>query len=298
MDHDTNEPKKGAHVDVPIWRHPDVKEFFLGVGALVLILVALQAFWPLDVPPPDASDPTPSITEAPTDEATSSGAAISAERVREILRANPDIVVEALTAYEMQQREAAAARDVALVAQNSQALFGNSDDWSGGAEDAPVTLVEFFDYACSFCKRAAPEIRNLLETRDDFRLVKKEFPILSEGSVAAAEFAIATRLVAGDAAYKAFHDALMAVDRPLTQATFQRVASGLDLPVDEIAARTADPKVGEIIDANRRLASTLGIQGTPGYVLPGAILRNYQDRDGLTFAIEEAKEHLSTSPDR
>ena len=290
MNHTPTDPDHETRDDTPRRLHPEAQEFLWGILLAIVLVVgalALDRFVPLSSgTAPPAADP-------------SAEAAISADRVREILLANPDIIIiEAVSAYEMQQREADAARDATLVARNSAALFANPDDWSGGADTAPVSLVEFFDYACSFCKRAAPEIQHLLETRDDFRLVKKELPILGAGSADAAKYAIATRLVAGDAAYAAFHEALMAVDRPLVQETFERVASGLGLPAGEIAARMDDPEIGEIIDANRRLAAALGIKGTPGYVLKGAILRGYRDREGLARAIEDATDHVATAPGR
>ncbi|MEM1005944.1 MAG: thioredoxin domain-containing protein, partial [Pseudomonadota bacterium] len=113
-------------------------------------------------------------------------------QVRDYLLENPGVIVEAITLLEQQQAVAEAQADKELVAANAEELFNDGYSWVGGNPDGDITLVEFLDYRCGYCRRAVPEVASLLAEDGNIRLVIKEFPILGDASVQSSRFAVAT----------------------------------------------------------------------------------------------------------
>ena len=215
-------------------------------------------------------------------------AAFRAE-VRAYLLDNPEVLMEAIAVLEAREAAARDAADVALVQDNAAAIFDDGHSWVGGNPDGDVTLVEFVDYRCGYCRRAASAVKELIETDGNIRLVMKEFPILGEASDVSSRFAIATLLVAGDAAYEQVHDALLALQGEPTDVTLVRLAGGLGLDGDAILAGMTDPEVERIIAANRDLARTLQITGTPTFVLETELLRGFVPLDGMREIVAQVR---------
>lgn len=219
-------------------------------------------------------------------------AAFGAE-VRAYLLENPEVILEAVNKLEQQQAAAEAARDDALVAENLNALHNDGFSYVGGNPDGDITLVEFMDYRCGYCRKAAPEIEALLAADGNIRLVVKEFPILGEASVLSARFAIATRLVAGDAAYAQVHDTLIALPGEPSEVALRRVAEELSLDGEAILARMSDPEVTEQLQRTRALAQALSISGTPTFVLEEEMLRGYLPAEQLQIMVDEIRDARS-----
>ena len=152
-----------------------------------------------------------------------------------------------------------------------------------------MTIVEFSDYRCGYCRRAFPEVEELIESDGNIRFVLKEFPILGDESVAASRFAIAAKQVAGDAAYKAVHDALMSYTGAMNEAGFTRLADALGLDANAIVAAMDSDAVTEVIAANHALAQRLRINGTPGFVIGDEILRGATDLQTMQTLIARAR---------
>jgi protein-disulfide isomerase len=201
--------------------------------------------------------------------------ALLREEIRAYLLDNPEVIMEAVAVLEQRQAEDQAAADIELVRANAEALFNAPADWTGGNPQGDITLVEFMDYRCSYCRRAAPEVEALLSADGNIRLVLKEFPILGEESVAASRFAIATKQVAGDAAYKSVHDALMRYSGAMNEAGFTRLAEALGLDAGPILAEMDSDAVTGVIAANHALAQRLRINGTPAFVMDERMLRGF-----------------------
>lgn len=195
--------------------------------------------------------------------------------VRAYLMENPEVLMEAIEVLQDREAAAKAAGDAALIEQNRAAIFDDGRSWVGGNPDGDVTLVEFMDYRCSYCRRAFAEVTRLLESDGNIRFVLKEFPILGEESLLASRFAIAARNVAGDDAYKAVHDAMIAHRAPITEAALERIAADAGLDADPILSAMDAPEVAEEIRANHDLARALQINGTPGFVLGDQVLRGF-----------------------
>jgi protein-disulfide isomerase len=200
--------------------------------------------------------------------------------------------MEAIAVLEQRQAAEQAANDSALIAANAADIFDDGHSWVGGDAEGDVTLVEFFDYRCGYCRRAHPEVTELVESDGDIRIVKKEFPILGEQSLLSSRFAIAVRQVAGDAAYRAVHEALIALRGDLTEAGMAEIAgaAGLDQgQIDDVMIQMSDPQVDRIIAENRALAERLQINGTPTFVLEDRLLRGYVPLQEMRAIVEDVR---------
>ncbi|EKE45137.1 27 kDa outer membrane protein, putative [Oceaniovalibus guishaninsula JLT2003] len=210
--------------------------------------------------------------------------------VRDYLMENPEVLMEAIGVLETRQAEAQAAGDSQIVAANRDALTGDGHSWVGGNPEGDLTVVEFMDYRCGYCRRAAPEVAELLESDGNIRLIVKEFPILGEQSVLASRFAIATLREAGDAAYETVHDALIALRGDVTPEALADVARAADLDAQAILAGMDDAEVDRIITENHALAQALAINGTPSFVIGDQLVRGYVPLEAMQQIVEAERE--------
>lgn len=209
--------------------------------------------------------------------------------VRAYLLENPEVLMEAIGVLESREAEASAALDVELARANAEALFNDPASWSGGNPDGDLTLVEFIDYRCGFCKRAHPEVSELIETDGDIRIIRKEFPILGDQSLLASRFAVATLQIAGDDAYEQVSDSLMTMRSNVTDQALGTLGDTLGLPTEEIVAHMDSDAVTEVLRANQELAQRLQISGTPTFVLEDQMLRGYVPLDGLREIVSDVR---------
>ena len=209
--------------------------------------------------------------------------------VRAYLMDNPEVIMEAVTLLQNREAEAQARADDNLVSDNAAAIFDDGYSWVGGNPDGDITLVEFLDYRCGYCKRAHGEVAKLLETDGNIRLIVKELPILGDQSVLASRFAIATKQIAGDDSYKAVNDALMAYNGDVTLPALRRLGSTFGLEMDAIEARMDSDEVTMEIAQTRALAQKLQITGTPTFVMQDEMLRGYLPYDQMMALVEEKR---------
>ncbi|MEL7165762.1 MAG: DsbA family protein [Pseudomonadota bacterium] len=215
--------------------------------------------------------------------------AIFREEVRAYLMENPEVIMEAVAVLEEREAAAQAQADLSLVSDNASAIFDDGYSWVGGNPDGDITLVEFLDYRCGFCKRAHGEIAKLLEADGNIRLIVKEFPILGEQSMLASRFAVATKQIAGDDAYKSMADALMSVGGNIDMRTLKRLAETYGLDPDAIEAHMESEAVTEEIRGTRALAQKLQITGTPTFVLEDELLRGFLPFDQMLALVDEKR---------
>lgn len=197
------------------------------------------------------------------------------DEVRSYLLENPEVLMEAIAVLEAREREAQANADLALVDLHAAAIFEDGHSWVGGNPEGDITLVEFMDYRCGYCRQAFAEVERLLESDGNIRFIVKEYPILGEQSVAAARFAIATHQLHDDATYEAVHNALMTMRTDITPDSLSRLAEALALDPAPILARMDAPEVTAVIEANRQLGDLMQISGTPTFVLDDRMIRGY-----------------------
>ena len=210
-------------------------------------------------------------------------------QVREYLMANPEVIMEAVQVLEARQAEAQAQGDLNLVSDTAEAIFEDGYSWVGGNPDGDITIVEFFDYRCGFCRRAHPEVKALLETDGNIRYVAKEFPILGENSVISSRFALAVRKVAGDDAYAIANEALIALNGDMQEPVLRRLAETLDLDADAVLQAMNDEDITRQISETRALAQKLQINGTPSFIMGGQMIRGYLPLDAMQDVIAEER---------
>ncbi|RXV63272.1 disulfide bond formation protein DsbA [Roseovarius sp. A46] len=215
--------------------------------------------------------------------------ALLRKEIRAYLLENPEVIMEAVAVLEERQATGQAEADVQLVRANAEALFDAPLDWVGGNPDGDITLVEFMDYRCGYCRRAFEDVKNLVKEDGNIRFILKEFPILGEESVAASRFAIATKQVAGDDAYKSVHDALMTYNGAMNEAGFTRLADALGLDANAIIAEMQSDAVTEVIAANHALGQRLRVSGTPSFVMDDRMLRGYLPQDAMQQVADEIR---------
>ena len=210
------------------------------------------------------------------------------DEVRAYLLDNPEVLMEAISVLESREQQAQATSDAELIAQNAEELF-DGESWVGGNPEGDVTVVEFMDYRCGYCRRAFPEVEELIESDGNIRFIVKEFPILGEQSVMASRFAIATQRVAGDAAYEAVHDELMTMRGEVNEASLQGIAADQDLDWDAIAAEMESPAVDERIEEGLALGQRMGVNGTPSFVFGDQMVRGYVPLDVMREIVAEER---------
>ncbi|KMW56423.1 Protein-disulfide isomerase [Candidatus Rhodobacter oscarellae] len=209
--------------------------------------------------------------------------------IRAYLLDNPEVLMEAIQVLESRQADQQAADDIALLQVNADALLNDPTSWVGGNPDGDVTIVEFLDYRCGYCKRAHPEVAELIASDGNIRLIVKEFPILGEESVQASRFALAVREVGGDEAYKAVNDGLMTMRGQISERSLRAMASDQGLDADAVMAAMSSEAVQRIIAQNRALGQRLSISGTPSFVFGDQMVRGYVPLDAMREIIAEER---------
>lgn len=215
-------------------------------------------------------------------------AAFRAE-VRAYLMENPEIIMEAVEVLRQRDARAEADGDMQLVEDHSAEIFADGYSWIGGNLEGDITLVEFLDYRCGYCRRAHAEVKELVETDGNIRLIYKELPILGEDSVLASRFAVAVKHVEGDDAYSNTHDALMSMKGEVTLTALSRLAEALGLNAQAIMARMDDESVYQEIATTRALAGKLNISGTPTFVMQDELLRGYLPLDTMEALVNQKR---------
>ncbi|MFP7570713.1 DsbA family protein [Marivita sp. S2033] len=215
------------------------------------------------------------------DQMSESDRAAFGEEVRKYLLENPEVIMEAVRVLEERQQAEQAQGDVELVADNADAIFQDGYSWVGGNPDGDITVVEFLDYRCGYCRRAHPEVLELIESDGNIRYVVKEFPILGENSVLSSRFALAVRDIAGDEAYESANEALMALNAEMEPPVMRKLAETLGLDADAVLAAMDSDAITEQLAMTRALAQNLNISGTPTFVMGDELVRGYVPLDAM-----------------
>ncbi len=210
--------------------------------------------------------------------------------VKAYLLDHPELLIEAMDVLNARQAQLEAQNDADLLKANAAEIFNDAESWVGGNPQGDITVVEFTDYRCGYCRKAYDEVAELVKSDGNIRFVVKEYPILGEGSLASARFAIAVRQVGGDALYEKAHDALIRLRGDPTPDTLGRLASDLGLESDIILARMDSDEVSAVIADNHALGARLGINGTPTFVIDGVIVRGYVPLDGMREIVQAQRE--------
>ena len=209
--------------------------------------------------------------------------------VRAYLLDNPEVIMEAVAVLEQREQAAQAQADVDLVRTNAADLFEDGYSWTGGNPQGDITLVEFIDYRCGYCRRAYDEVETLIQEDGNIRFIVKELPILGEESELSARFAIATHQLLGNDAYKAAHDTLITFKGQVNDTSLTRIANTLGFDADAVLSHMNSDDVTQVITENRNLAGRLQINGTPSFVMGDQMLRGYLPLEGMMELAAEVR---------
>ena len=243
-------------------QHQNLKFFFLFIG---LALIVGMSF--------------PSQVRAHEDELDAA--------IKNYLLENGDVIMEAVQRYQekqQQQEEQKAAENV----EKHLPFLTSKDAPSVGAENPDVTVVEFFDYNCGYCKRAMPDIIEALKDDTKVRFVFREMPILSPTSMTAAQWALAAQK---QGKYFEYHTALMNHSGNMDEAALSQLAKDVGLDVDKMKQDAASEEITKIIEKDMQISQEIGVRGTPAFIINGELHRGYLGPGGLKTAIEQARKN-------
>jgi protein-disulfide isomerase len=210
--------------------------------------------------------------------------------IRNYLIAHPEVLEDAMAELNKRQASAEAEKHQASIAQNSDTIFNSPRGVVLGNKDGDVSFVEFFDYNCGYCKRAMADMLDLLKTDPKLKVVLKEFPVLSQGSVEAAQVAIAVRMQdPSGKKYLDFHQKLLGGRGPADKARALAAAKEAGLDVGRIEKDLASAEVRATIEENFKLAEAMGMNGTPSYVIGKQVVIGAIGLEGLKEKIGVAR---------
>ena len=206
--------------------------------------------------------------------------------VREYLLANPEVIVEVSEELQRRQQAEQDKSRLKVLSSSKEEIFRSPLDYAlgdGGSTD--VTIVEYFDYNCGWCKRALTEVTKLTKSDPKVRVVMKEFPIFGEHSEYAARAAMASK---AQGKYWEFHVALMK-ERRVTKDNVLQIAARVGIDVDKLKAEMEDPKYAAAILKNQQIATSLGIEGTPGFIIDSKVNPGYLPEAQLKTMIADIR---------
>ena len=208
------------------------------------------------------------------------------ELVLEAIRENPGIVFEAAQLFEEQQQANQALVAAQVLATEREALERDPNAPVLGNPDGDVTVVEFFDYNCPYCRRVKPHMEALLAADPNVRVVYREWPILGEGSVFAARAALASR---NQGKYEEFHWAMMELSGRAEEASVMRAAEDIGLDVVQLRRDMNAPEIDEHIVTSMRLSRAMGFSGTPSFVIGDSLAPGLIDADQMISLVNQAR---------
>ena len=227
---------------------PAIRSALLGAGLLAAGLLG-------------AAKPAPAAEFTPAQRAEIGGL------VKDYLLQNPEVLQDAMAELERRQKAQEDAKRMQVVDTKSADLFGASTDAVLGNPKGRVTLVEFFDYNCGYCKRSLDDIGRLMKTEPDLRVVLKDFPVLGPGSVEAAYIASAARNQFKGDQFWQYHSKLLGSRGAVGKAQALAVAKDMGANMDQLAKDAGSPEVKTTIQGTMQLADALSLTGTPSFVV-------------------------------
>lgn len=208
--------------------------------------------------------------------------------IHQYIMDNPKVILDAVA--RLQAQEEAAKEEQAKVALTSSREILNNDPDSpvGGNPNGDVTIVEFFDYRCGYCKKVHPSVKKIIKADKNVRFVYKEFPILGPQSVTATKAALAVSRVDAEK-YQAYHDILMTARGSLTKSQVLKLAAEAGIDANAVAKEMDSPEIEKIIRKNYDLAQSLNINGTPAFVIGNELIPGAVDYATLKNLIAKAR---------
>ena len=210
--------------------------------------------------------------------------------VKEYLVGHPEVLQDAMAELEKHQAAADAEKHRTVIKEERDKLFSSPRQVTIGNPQGDVTLVEFFDYNCGYCRRALSDMLNLMKDDPNLRVVLKEFPVLGPGSVEAAQVAVAVRMQDKTGKkYLEFHQKLLGGRGQADKSHALAVAKDVGFDMSRIEKDMASDEVRATIDENLKMADALGLNGTPSYVVGDEVVVGAVGLDALKSKVEAAR---------
>ncbi len=206
--------------------------------------------------------------------------------VRDYLIKNPEVIAEAIEALQAKHEDEKEMRRDATIAMNKDALYNPKEQTILGNLQGDVTIVEFFDYNCGYCKSMFGDLIQTVKTDGKIKLVLKELPILGPNSVTATKAALASR---NQRKYPEFHQALISYKGQINEEAIKAVAKGVGLNVDKLLEDMKDPTFEDVIEKNRDLARDMDVTGTPALLIGGTFVGGAIKKDKMQELIAQAR---------
>ncbi|MET0940832.1 MAG: DsbA family protein [Mesorhizobium sp.] len=208
--------------------------------------------------------------------------------VRDYLLANPEILMEVQVALEAKQKEEQRIANLGVIKNAKDEIFNSSFDGVVGNPNGPVTIVEFYDYNCGYCKRAIEDMRALTSEDPDLRFVLKEFPILGPDSQKAHMVSMAFRKLMPEK-FSEFHNGLLGGPGRATEASALKLALSLGANEADLRDAMKDPAIPAAFEKTFELANKLSVTGTPSYVVGNEVVFGALGQEVLAEKIEAAR---------
>jgi len=206
--------------------------------------------------------------------------------VHDYLKAHPEMLIDAMQAAEDKLKADAKDKATQSLAAHRQEVFSDPQSPIAGNPNGNVTLVEFFDYRCPYCKQVEPSLEKLVGDDHQLRFVYKEFPVLGPESETAARVALAAKK---QGKYDAFHRAMMATSGHIDEAVIYKVAGSVGLDVDRVKQDMKSPDVDKELTANLELGKQLELDGTPSFIVGNTIVPGAISADALKQLVASAR---------
>lgn len=197
------------------------------------------------------------------------------KEIRRYILENPDIIFEAADIVRKREAALEVQEDEDLIQSNFTEIFYDNYSYVGGNTEGDITIVEFVDYKCGYCRKAAEIIRELIAEDGNIRFIVKEFPILGEASLISSKFAIAVKNIGGPEKYKVVHEILLALTAEPSEIYLRRIAEELELDPEELFDAMQSDLVTQEIYQTGELAQKLQISGTPTFIVGDQFLRGF-----------------------
>lgn len=206
--------------------------------------------------------------------------------IHDYLVENPEVLIKAMNSLQEKQAKAEADQAEKALSTHVKEIFQDPNSFVAGNPKGDVTVVEFFDYQCGYCKKSLPELLKLIKSDKNVRVVLKEYPILSADSVIASKAALAS---ISQGKYFEFHQALMEHHGALSEAVVLNIAEDTGLNIKKLKTDMASAKIENIITANEKLATALAIRGTPAFIIGDTVVGGAISASEMAVLVQEAR---------
>ena len=208
------------------------------------------------------------------------------KEIRAYIMNNPEVIIEAVQSLENKTQEES---DLSLIQSNYDELFNDNISWQGGNLNGDITIIEFLDYRCGYCRKAHNEVIKLIKSDKNIRLIIKEYPILGEKSTLSSRLAISVLQKNGPKYYKIVHDKLMTENINLNESNIIKLLENLNINASEVLGHINSNEVTNHLRRIRALGQRLKISGTPTFIIEENIIRGYVDYNQMKKIIKNIR---------